>query len=220
MIEAHIPLLMKHTLRSLLLATTLAFTFIVPVAAPAADISITASSFLPSSEALYANGLCGEAVTTGQLVYESTADGRYYLADANVSTKWKVAGIAGHATTAAGQPLSIIYFDPALTVGATLSTTAPVYVLSATAGGIAPSADIASGWYPVVVGVSISTTKMYFNPRRIQGSVPATASIDWGDDTWRIAHVSFSDGTTRLAFVIPHSSFRIRREDDVLALAA
>jgi hypothetical protein len=157
--------------------------------ASAADISITASSFLPSSAALYANGLCGEAVTTGQLVHESTADGRYYLADANVATKWKVAGIAGHATTAAGQPLSIIYFDPALTVGATLSTTAPVYVLSATAGGIAPSADIAAGWYPVVVGVSISTTKMYFNPRRIQGSVPATASIDGGDDTWRIALV-------------------------------
>lgn len=179
---------MKHLLRSFLLAA-LAFTFAVPPLAQAADLSITAANFLPSADALYANGICGEAVTTAQLVYESSADGRYYLADGNVSTKYKVAGIAGHATTAAGQPLSIIYFDPALTVGATLSTTAPVYVLSATAGGIAPSADIASGWYPVVIGVSISTTKMYFNPRRIQGSAAATASIEWGDDTWRIALV-------------------------------
>lgn len=181
---------MKHALRSLLLATTLAFTFVAPPFAPAADLSITASSFLPSTPsqgALYANGICGEAVTTGQLVYESTADGRYYLADANVSTKYKVAGIAGHATTAAGQPLSIIYYDPALTVGATLDTAAPVYVLSATPGGIAPSADIASGWYPVVVGVAISNTKMFFNPRRIQGSVPATAFIFHDGHEWRLA---------------------------------
>lgn len=163
---------MKH-LRSLLAFVILHSAFVIP--AFATDLSITASSFLPSSDALYANGLAGEAITTGQPVYESASDGRYYVADANVSTKYKVAGIAGHAATAAGQPLSIIYFDPALTVGATLSMSVPVYVLSATAGGIAPSADIAAGWYPVIIGVSISTTKMYFNPRRIQGSAVAVA---------------------------------------------
>lgn len=161
---------MKH-LRSLLLLASLAFS----VTSQATDISITASSFLPSSDALYANGIAGEAITTAQPVYESASDGRYYIADANVSTKYKVAGVAGHATTAAGQPLSIIYFDPRLTVGATLSMSVPVYVLSATAGGIAPSADIAAGWYPVVIGVSISTTQMYFNPRRIQGTAVAVA---------------------------------------------
>ncbi len=166
---------MKHLLRSFLLATAMAFTFAVPPIAQATDLSPTASSFLPSSDALYANGICGEAVATAQLVYESTADGRYYLADSNVSTKYKVAGITGHATTAAGQPLSIIYFDPRLTVGATLSMSVPVYVASSAAGGISPSADIAAGWFPVVVGVSISTTQMYFNPRRIQGTAVAVA---------------------------------------------
>lgn len=195
---------MKHHLRLLVSS----FAMLVSSFAAGADISITASSFLPSAEALYANGLAGEAVTTGQLVYESSADGRYYLADANVSTKYKVAGVAGHAATAAGQPLSIIYFDPALQIGATLSTTAPVYVASATAGGIAPSADIASGWYPVVVGVSISTTKMYFNPRRIQGSAAATAAV------FQI------EGSHRFAFLLRHSPFVIARRDDELALAA
>lgn len=144
--------------------------------APAADLSITASSLLPSSQAKYANGICGAAITAGSLVYVSSADGRYYAADANVSTTWEVAGLAAHATTAAGQPIAIITEDPQLTVGATLSMVAPVYVLSATAGGIAPSADIAAGWYPVVVGVAISTTKMYFKPRAIQGSQPAVGA--------------------------------------------
>lgn len=198
---------MKHLLR--ILALTAAFALGITSHIRAADISITASSFLPSADALYANGLAGEAVTTGQLVYESSSDGRYYLADANVATKYKVAGVAGHAATAAGQPLSIIYFDPALTIGATLSTTAPVYVASATAGGIAPSADIASGWYPVVVGVSISTTKIYFNPRRIQGSAAATAAV-------------FEIEASRLA-LLPPPVFKplaaFRREDE-LALAA
>lgn len=159
---------MKHILR--LLAS-----FVLIASASAADLSITASSFLPSANAKYANGLCGAAISAGALVYQSTADGRYYAADANVSTAYKVAGIAGHATTAAGQPIAVIYEDPELTVGATLSMSVPVYVLSATAGGIAPSADIAAGWYPVIVGVSISTTKMYFKPRAIQGSAVAVA---------------------------------------------
>lgn len=166
---------MKH-LRSLLAFVILDSAFVIP--ALAADLSITAASFLPSTPsqgALYANGIAGEVITIGQLVYESTSDGRYYLADANVSTKWKVSGIAANTVAAAGQALSIVYYDPGLTVGATLSMSAPVYVLSATAGGIAPSADIAAGWYPVVLGVAISTTKMQFNPRRIQGTAVAVA---------------------------------------------
>lgn len=166
---------MKHALRSLLLSATFAFTFTLPPLTQAADVSVTAASFLPSSGALYANGIAGEAITIGQLVYESTADGRYYLADANVATKWQVAGIASATAAAAGQSLSIVYFDPSLTLGGTLSMSAPVYVLSATAGGVAPSADIAAGWYPVVLGVAISTTKIQFNPRRIQGTAVAVA---------------------------------------------
>lgn len=162
-------------LLSLLAVAALAFTFIIPPLAHAADLSITASSFLPSSSAKYANGLCGEAVAAGDLVYQAASDGRYYKADANVATGYKVAGISGHATTAAGQPIAVIYEDPALTYGATLSMSAPVYVLSSTAGATAPSADISVGEYPVIVGVAISTTVMYFKPRAIQGSAVAVA---------------------------------------------
>lgn len=167
---------MKH-LRTLF-AVALAFTFVVPpLASQAADLSITASSFLPSANAKYANGIAGAAISAGALVYQSTADGRYYAADSNASlATTKVAGIAGHATTAAGQPIAIVYEDPNLTVGATLSMVAPVYVLSATAGGIAPSADIAAGWYPVIIGVATSTTTMNFKPRAIQGTAVAVGA--------------------------------------------
>lgn len=174
--------------------------------ARATDLSITASSLLPSTQAKYANGIAGAAISAGALVYESSADGRYYAADANVTTAVAVAGIAGHATTAAGQPMSIVYEDPALTVGATLDMAAPVYVLSATAGGIAPSADIAPGWYPVVVGVAISTTQMYFKPRAIQGTAAATAMIfDLGNSP------RFAAAAPRFLFV---------RRDDELSPAA
>ncbi len=75
----------------------------------------------------------------------------------------------------AGQPLAVVYDDDDLTLGATISMSAPVYVLSGTAGGIAPSADVTTGWYPKVILVAKSTTKCILKARALQGTAAAVA---------------------------------------------
>lgn len=196
---------MKHLLRSLL-ALTLAFTFIVPPVARAADLSITAASFLPGANAKYITGIAGATITAGQAICVSASNGRYILADANDSTLDDVIGLAAHGSVA-GQPLAVVYDDDDLTLGATLSMSAPVYVLSGTAGGIAPSADIAPGWYPKVILVAKSTTKCILKARALHGSAAATAAVfDLG-------------GTPRFAALDVHRAAVLREEHD-LALAA
>lgn len=123
-----------------------------------ADVTITAANVIPSANAVYQDGTAGATITAGQVVYRDSTDGKYKLADANASPATANAvGIAAHGASN-GQPLRVVIYDPDFTVGGTVAK--GVYVLSGTAGGIAPVADIVSGWYPVVVGVATSTTKM------------------------------------------------------------
>lgn len=154
----------------------LALSLFAVAAMQAADVSITAASVLASSSAKFQDGIAGASITRGQLVYADAADsGKIKLADANVAAAKGVLGMA-YSDAASGQHVRVILEDPDLTVGGTLSITAPggVYVLSATAGGIAPTADLASGSYPVVVLVAKSTTKAIFAPKGLQGSAALT----------------------------------------------
>lgn len=164
--------------------------------APATDLSVTAANLVPGPRANIISGIAGATITAGQLLYLDSTAGTYKLADANASAATaNVIGIAVSGASA-GQRVGVLLEDDDLTVGATLSTAAPVYVASATAGGIAPVADLASGHYPVVVLIAKSTTKAVFKITR--GVTPATASafFDLG-------------GSARLAFVIHHSPFSI-----------
>ena len=164
---------MKHLLRLLSLALVFAAPLAPITSLHAADLSITASSFLPGKNARYLNGIAGEVITAGQPVVVGAVDGRYYKADANDTTKLKVEGIAAHSVAAAGQAMAIITEDDDLTLGATLSMTAPIYVLSATAGGIAPSADITTGTHTIIIGIAKTTTKIAVKPRVLQSTTPA-----------------------------------------------
>lgn len=163
---------MKHTRRFFSFALLL-LAAVMPVAR-AADLTITPANLLPSSKARYLNGIAGAAITGGQPVTLSPTTGRYVLADADDSALLQVEGLAAH-SAAAGQPLAILIEDPELTLGATLSTSAPIYVLSSTPGGIAPSADIGVGEYPIVLLIATSTTKCVLKPRVLAGTAPATA---------------------------------------------
>jgi hypothetical protein len=129
------------------------------------DISITAASVVKGANAKTRKGVAGATITAGQTLYEDTADSnKLKLADANASAATSnCVGISLHGA-ASGQPIEFVYEDDDFTPGGTLSLSAAaddgVYVLSGTAGGIAPVGDLASGWYPVVLGVAKSTTKM------------------------------------------------------------
>lgn len=129
-----------------------------------ADISITAANVLASANAKTATGIYGETVVAGKALYMNSSDKRLYLADANASPA--TADCVGIALNGggAGQPAIYVEEDPDFTPGGTLSLSVAadsgVYVLSGTAGGIAPMDDLAAAMYPVVLGVAKSTTKM------------------------------------------------------------
>ena len=163
---------MKH-LRSLFALAALALASV----SQAADISITAANFRAGAGAKYEVGFAGVDITAGQLVAISPSTGKYVLADANDPALCIVAGIAGNDAKAT-RPLDVITYAPNMILGGTLSMTTPVYILSATAGGIAPVADLApGGLYPNVVIVAtcatpatVSTTTCVFRANAIVGT--------------------------------------------------
>lgn len=143
-----------------------------------ADISITAANVLAGANAKTAYGIAGATITAGQTLYADPSDSqKLKLADCDSSaTTAACVGIALHGA-ASGQPIKYVYEDDDFTPGGTLSLSAAaddgIYVLSGTAGGIAPVGDIASGDYAVVIGVAKSATKM--NLKIVRGGAALTA---------------------------------------------
>lgn len=123
-----------------------------------AILSITASAVLKGANAQFQTGLAGATITAGQTVYLDAADSTYKLADANLSAAAATVVAIALNSASAGQPVSVLQEDDDFTTGGTM-VTGTVYVLSATAGGINPAADLAAGWYPSVVFIAKSTTK-------------------------------------------------------------
>jgi hypothetical protein len=142
------------------------------------DISITAGSVAKGTNAKTRKGIAGATITAGQTLYEDTSDNsKLKLADANASAATSnCVGIALHGASS-GQPIEFVTEDDDFTPGGTLSLSAGaddgVYVLSGTAGGIAPVADLASGWYPVILGVAKSASKMHLKIIRAGAALTA-----------------------------------------------
>jgi hypothetical protein len=124
-----------------------------------ADLSVTAASVLASSTATKSTGVAGATITAGQALYaDATADGVLKLADANASLATStMVGIALHAALT-GQPITYVTADSNFAHGLGSVTAGQVIVLSATAGALAPVADLATGWFPVVAIISTSAT--------------------------------------------------------------
>lgn len=133
------------------------------------DLAITASQVLPGpdSSSNFVQGIAGAAITAGQTLYYDAPSMSYKLADANdsnVNTS-VVAGIALHAA-GVGQPIRMQTSGP-ITIGAGAApAVGSVYVLSATAGAIAPVADLATGHRTTILGVggASNTIILRINP--------------------------------------------------------
>lgn len=103
----------------------------------------------------------GESITQGMPVYLKSSDSKYWKADANASSDTAAAvGIAltpadadGYFTMATSGPVDL---------GATL-TVGETYVVSATAGAIAPIGDLTTGDYPTHLGVATAADKLVLN---------------------------------------------------------
>lgn len=117
------------------------------------DLVITGNQVLKGTDAQIESGIAGEAIAAaGKAVYKKAADGKIYLADANLSDE--AAGCIGVTLHPAdtGQPVQY-QRGKKITLGAGAAPAAgTLYVLSATAGGIAPAADLASGMRATYLG--------------------------------------------------------------------
>jgi len=124
-----------------------------------ADLTVTAANVAEGSGAKKTTGTAGATITAGQTVYKDAADSnKIKLADADLSQAAStVVGIALHAALS-GQPITY-QTDGQLDVGATL-TVGEIYVLSGTAGGIAPVADLAASDWVVILGVALATDNL------------------------------------------------------------
>ena len=122
-----------------------------------ADLSITAANVEKVSGRVE-TGTAGIAITAGQSVWVDTNDdNKVKLADADTITEHALRGVA-LCDSAADQPVTYLV-DGVMDLGATLVVN-EVYIVSATAGGIAPVADLASGDFLGIVGFATATNRL------------------------------------------------------------
>lgn len=126
-----------------------------------ADLSITATSVV-APNATRAEGIAGETITAGQVVYKASDTGKWMKADSNSATAEarmpKGIALCG---SALNQPIFVATKGD-VTLGAVL-TAGVAYYLSDTPGGICPVADVGTGEYPSVLGIAKSTSVLNLN---------------------------------------------------------
>jgi hypothetical protein len=123
-----------------------------------ADLSITAANVGATSSSVTSLVQVGETVTQGQPGYRKALDGLYYKADANASSATAEA-LGVFLTGASTNGYALFCTSGSYLAGATL-TVGETYVVSATAGGIAPVADVTTGWYVTILGVASSSSTL------------------------------------------------------------
>ncbi len=121
------------------------------------DIVITAANVLKGTGAQTLEGTAGETITAGETLYLDTSVNTYKLADNSAATTDLVAGIALHSSVV-NQPI-VVQKSGNIDLGTTL-TAGETYVLSTTAGGIAPIADLATTEYVTLLGVATGAANL------------------------------------------------------------
>lgn len=120
-----------------------------------ADVTITPANVVAGTNAVRDIGTAGETITAGKAVYFDAATSRWKLSDNNGTGTRQVHGVALNGASL-NQPISIAKSGD-VTIGATL-VAGTAYYLSATAGGICPAADLATGMDAILIGLAKSTT--------------------------------------------------------------
>ncbi len=120
-----------------------------------ADLVITAADVNQVS-GNEGRGIAGATITAGQSLYEDSTDSnKLKLADADASATAACVGVALHAASS-GQPIAYAKTGE-VDIGATVAAGA-IYVVSTTAGGVAPDSDLGTGDYVTIIGIGDSTT--------------------------------------------------------------
>lgn len=137
-----------------------------------ADLTITAASVAPSTDAVTVHGTAGETITAGMSVYlNAAAPPRWMKAQCDgtaIESGYgsQGVGIARHGSLN-GQPISV-QTGGKIVVGATV-VVGTMYAISATAGGICPMADLTTNNYVTPLGLATSTTVLDMSFARASG---------------------------------------------------
>ena len=121
------------------------------------DISVTPANVAQGSNAIIGTGTAGETILAGKSIYKDTSDGKYKLADADAAATAEAAGIALNGASDT-QPIDFVKFgdiDPGGTV-----VVGELYMVSKTAGGIAPITDLGQGDYATVLGIGTTASNI------------------------------------------------------------
>lgn len=131
---------------------------LLPSVAAPTDISVTVANVAWVSGKINRDNNAGATITAGQVVYLA-ANNKWALAqcdgtaiEAGADT---TVGIALHAALS-GQPLAV-QTEGVITIGGTVAV-GQIYCISATAGGVAPYADLMSTNRLYILGVGLTTT--------------------------------------------------------------
>lgn len=134
----------------------------------ATDISITAGNVAPDAGYQYLDTTAGATITAGQVCYIDTSN----TAQKAITTSAITAAARGIALNGAssGQPLRLMTAGT-ITIGGT-SVVGKIYIVSATAGGVAPVTDTATTQFVTVIGIGVSATKIAININASGVAVP------------------------------------------------
>ena len=125
-----------------------------------ADLSITAANVAYTSGPVERAYNAGATITAGQAVYLDSATSTWKLAQCDgTAAEVDAVGIALHAALT-GQPLAVAKAGAVINIGATTATNVP-YMVSATAGGVAPLADLDAGKRICYLGFSPGTSGVF-----------------------------------------------------------
>lgn len=117
-------------------------------------------------------GNAGEVLAAGQFVYQDSQTRRFLLARANSLGTAGVVGMVRNSAPAIGQPVNVASTG-LVTVPSAPFTAGLYYVLSAaTAGAVAPIADLASTNRNVLIGFALTTSTLQLLPRNWGYAVP------------------------------------------------
>jgi len=136
------------------------------------DLSITAADVVPAAGANgFGQGTAGATITAGQWLYkDSTDSNQLKLADTDASQAAATCvGVALHAALD-NQPIRY-QTEGNLDCGGT-TVVGTIYVLSGTAGGIAPAADLASSDWTTVLGIGTTSTNLLMSLKVSDVQVP------------------------------------------------
>jgi hypothetical protein len=136
-----------------------------------AALTITAASVVPDATGTFETLTAGVALTAGQSVYRESATGYAKLCDSDSATAEAREYYGTVVNGSAANQKATIQRGGLLTIGATVAAGTP-YFTSATAGGIGPFGDLASGQYPTFIGFGVSATQINISPVRSGVAVP------------------------------------------------